>query len=74
MKATEENWPPATGSYEEYGPRCRHKTKPAEPFAQLRAYGEILRVTPAVNGVPAQAFVQWEGYETWEKLTALVPA
>ena len=74
MKAAEENWPPATGSYDEPRPRCRHRTKPAEPFAPPRAYGEILRVTPATRGVRAQAFVYWGDFYTWENLSSLLPA
>ena len=53
------------------GIRCRHKSKPAEPFAKEREHGSIWRVTPSSGINPAQAFVQWDGYTTWEKLDNL---
>ena len=58
------------GSYPE-GIRVRHNGKPSEPFAKEGAFGSAIRVTPAGSGIPAQAFVQWDGFETWEKLTDL---
>lgn len=59
------------GTYPE-GIKCRHKGKPAEPFAKYQAYGHILRITPGSGGIPAQAFVQWEDeFTTWEKLDSL---
>ncbi len=58
------------GSYPE-GIKCRHKSKPAEPFAKEREFGFIQRITPASRGIPAQAFVEWDGYTTWERLTDL---
>lgn len=50
------------------GISCRHKGKPAEPFAKEREFGHILRVTPGSGINPAQAFVEWDGYTTWERL------
>jgi hypothetical protein len=58
------------GSYPE-GIRCRHKATPSEPFAKEREFGYIIRITPASRGIPAQAFVQWDEYTTWEKLQDL---
>jgi len=58
------------GTYPE-GIRCRHKAKPAEPFAKPREYGYILRVTPSSGVSPAQGFVDWDGYTTWERLDSL---
>lgn len=58
------------GTYPE-GIKCRHKSKPAEPFAKDREYGYIFRITPRQGGIPAQAFVEWDGYSTWEKLEDL---
>ncbi|MBF4194624.1 hypothetical protein [Mycolicibacterium phlei] len=66
--------------------KVRHRTKPAEPFAQPNAFGRItrtredgpLRITPAAKGVPAQAYVAWERgdevFYTWERLSDLIPA
>lgn len=56
------------GIYPE-GIRCRHKGKPAEPFADHKPFGYIQRITPAGPGTPAQAFVNWGDFLTWEKLT-----
>lgn len=67
--------------------RVRHRSKPAEPFAQPGAHGRItrtrdegpLRITPARRGIPAMAHVQWGDEErgvfhTWEKLSDLIPS
>lgn len=75
------NWPPATGSYyfnpetDEYDrrPRCRHRSSPAEPFGRDGQHGLVLRVTPAGPSIPAQAFVEWDGFSTWERLSDLLP-
>ena len=53
------------------GSRIRHRGKPAEPFARLGDYGVIVRVTPAAPGIPAQAYVDWGEYATWERLNDL---
>ena len=58
------------GTYPE-GIKCRHKSKPAEPFAKEREFGYILRITPSSRGNPAQGFVDWDGYTTWERLEDL---
>ena len=65
------------GTYPE-GIRCRHKSKPAEPFAKDREHGYVHRITPSSGINPAQAFVEWDGvgvsasgYTTWEKLDSL---
>lgn len=59
------------GTYPE-GIKCRHKSKPAEPFAKEREFGLISRITPGSGGIPAQAHVVWDGeYATWEKLSDL---
>lgn len=50
------------------GIRCKHKSKPAEPFAKERELGHILRITPGSGINPAQAFVDWGEYTTWERL------
>jgi hypothetical protein len=51
--------------------RVKHRGKPAEPWAQEGQFGHVVRVTPGYRGVPAQAFVQWDGFTTWEKLADL---
>lgn len=65
--------------------KVKHRSKPAEPFAQPNSYGRItktredgaLRITPASRGIPAQAYVQWgdgkDAYFTWERLADLQP-
>ena len=53
------------------GIACRHKSKPAEPFAREHEHGLILRITPSSGINPAQGFVDWGGYTTWEKLDSL---
>lgn len=60
--------------------KVRHRTRPSEPFGQSGAYGKItrthdegpLRVTPAARGIPAQAYVDWGDFCTWERLNDLV--
>lgn len=64
--------------------KVRHRGKPAEPFAPVGAFGHItrtredgpLRITPAANGIPAQAYVQWgagdQAFYTWERLSDLM--
>lgn len=61
--------------------RVRHRSKPAEPFAQFNATGVIcrtntdtLRITPQWKNIPAQAFVSWNDgdYFTWERLADLI--
>lgn len=59
------------GSYPE-GIKCQHKHRPAEPFANRGEHGYIMRITPSVGHIPAQAFVDWDGYTTWEKLDDLI--
>jgi hypothetical protein len=62
--------------------KVRHRGTPAEPFATPGMYGRIvrsredgpLRVTPAARGIPAQAYVDWGDFCTWEKLSDLMPA
>jgi hypothetical protein len=54
------------------GIKCKHKSKPAEPFAREKQHGVIYRVTPGTGGIPAQAFVQWEDCGTWERLADLI--
>lgn len=69
----EDNWPPPKGTY--HGEvKCRHRSKPAEPFGKEGQYGFIHRITPAGRHIPAQAFVEWEDFHTWEKLSDLLPA
>ena len=58
------------GTYPE-GIKCRHKSKPAEPFSKEREFGYISRITPGSGGIPAQAHVVWDEYSTWEKLADL---
>lgn len=53
------------------GDRVRHVVKPSEPFATTSARGTVSRVTPAAPGYPAQAYVDWGDYATWEKLSDL---
>lgn len=60
--------------------KVRHRGQPAEPFATPGAFGRItrtydegpFRVTPAARGIPAQAYVDWDGYQTWENLNDLI--
>ena len=70
---TKQIWKAGTYDDPEKPLRCRHKGKPAEPFARPGAYGIIRRITPAARGIPAQAFVVWEDHSTWERLTDLTP-
>lgn len=58
------------GTYSE-GIGCKHKSKPAEPFAKPHEFGYIKRVTPGRGVCPAQAFVDWGEYTTWERLDQL---
>lgn len=59
--------------------RVKHKSTPAEPWAKPNEHGTItrnhpdgpLRITPAGNGAPAMAYVQWDDYATWERLADL---
>lgn len=51
--------------------RVRHLARPAEPYGAIGAYGKVIRVTPSGGYIPAQAFVQWDGFTTWERLTDL---
>lgn len=61
--------------------RVRHRSTPAEPWGKPGECGTIartaednLRITPAGNGIPAQAYVQWDAdpsYQTWERLADL---
>lgn len=53
--------------------RCRHRETPAEPYGRPGQYGVIRRITPAARGIPAQAFVQWDDFTTWERLSVLSP-
>lgn len=59
-----------SGTYPD-GIKCKHKTKPSEPFAEEKQHGVIHRITPAARGIPAQAFVLWKDFSTWERLTDL---
>lgn len=59
------------GTYPD-GLKCKHRGKPAEPYAREGQHGHIIRITPAARGIPAQAFVQWEDFTTWEKLSELM--
>lgn len=62
--------------------RVRHRSRPAEPFAQSNAVGVVcrdpstgsLRITPKWKTIPAQAFVSWNDgdYFTWERLSDLM--
>jgi len=62
--------------------RVRHRSKPAEPYAQSNALGVVcrdpstgsLRITPNVKTTPAQAYVAWNDgeYFTWERLVDLI--
>ena len=51
--------------------RCRHRSVPGEPFARPGLFGLIMRVAPAGRGIPALAFVEWDGFSTWERLSDL---
>jgi hypothetical protein len=53
--------------------RVQHRNKPAEPWAHKGQFGNVLRVTPAYRCLPAQAFVAWDDFTTWEKLADLIP-
>lgn len=52
--------------------KVRHRIKPSEPFAVPGQYGHILRVTPSYRTVPAQAYINWGDFFTWEKLSDLI--
>lgn len=62
--------------------RVRHRSRPAEPFAQSNHVGVVcrnpdtgsLRITPKWKTTPAQAFVSWNDgdYFTWERLSDLM--
>lgn len=54
------------------GDKVKHVTKPSEPFGEVGAVGHVVRVTPAARQIPAQAYIAWDDFYTWEKLTDLV--
>jgi hypothetical protein len=52
--------------------KVQHRSKPSEPFGREGQFGLAFRITPAYRSIPAQAYVQWDDFYTWEKLTDLV--
>lgn len=61
--------------------KVQHKTRPAEPWGKVKQMGDVsfykdgaakkYRITPGNKGIPAQAFVNWGDFETWERLSDL---
>lgn len=53
--------------------RCKHRGKPAEPFAAQGMYGVVNRIAPAGRGTPAMAYCTWgedaDAFGTWERLS-----
>ena len=52
-------------------PRVKHKGKPSEPFSKEGEQGYVYRMAPGFRNIPAMAYVQWDGYATWERLKDL---
>lgn len=52
--------------------RVTHRGTPAEPYATPRQRGWLLRTTPSKGRlIPAQGYVDWGAFQTWEKLCDL---
>ena len=37
-------------------------------------HGVVYRVTPAEKDIPAMAYIKWDEFSSWEKLSDLAPS